>query len=92
MTILKGYIRTCISSEIAQVARMLTKTAERLLPCVKPRRVPQFRDEDLSHLCVQSRAAHAAWGGGMLEVHQKGHFMRRRTELCMRKRVRWCAA
>ena len=50
-----------ISSEITQVARMITKTAEELLLCVKPRRLPQFRDEDLSHLCAQGRAACAAW-------------------------------
>ena len=51
-----------ISSKITQVARMMTKTAEELLPCVTPGRLPQFQDEDLNHLCAQSCAARAAWG------------------------------
>ena len=43
-----------ISKEIEQVAGLLIDTAERVLPCVQPRRRTKWRDKVLSRLCVQS--------------------------------------
>ena len=50
-----------INSEIELVAGLLTDTAEKLLPCVQPRRKAKWKDDTLSQLCAQSRAARAAW-------------------------------
>ena len=50
-----------INIEIELVVGLLTDTAEKLLPCVQPRRKTKWKDDTLSRLCAQSRAARAAW-------------------------------
>ena len=50
-----------ISNEIEQVARLLIDTAEKILSCVQPRKKTKWKDDVLSHQCVQSQQAHATW-------------------------------
>ena len=50
-----------MSREIEFVAGLLIDAAEKLLPHVQPRRKTRWRDDTLSCLCTQSRAARAAW-------------------------------
>ena len=81
-----------MSREIELVAGLLTDAAEKLLPHVQPRRRARWRDDTLSCLCAQSRAARAAWkeagrpGEGPL-FDEKSRLRR-----AVRKRVRFCAA
>ena len=78
-----------MSCEIVLVAGLLTDAAEKLLPCVQPRRRTRWRDDTLSCLFAQSRAACVAWKGpseGPL-FEEKGRLHR-----AVRKRVRLCAA
>jgi len=81
-----------LDGEIALVAGMLVDAAERHLPLVHPRRPTRWRDDTLSCLCTQSRAARAAWkeAGCPLEgplYEEKGRLRR-----AVRRRVRFCAA
>lgn len=52
-----------LSREIEHVSGMITDAAEHLdlLPHMQPRRRTKWRDDTLSCLCAQSRAARAAW-------------------------------
>ena len=49
-----------MSSEIELVSELLTDAAEKLRPCVQTQRKARWRDDTLSHLCAQTRAACAA--------------------------------
>ena len=76
-----------VNSEIEQVTRLLT---EELLPCVQPKRKSRFRDDVLSRLCAQSRAARAAWRDA--GSPPDGPLSEEKNRMCraVRKRVRWC--
>jgi len=81
-----------LDGEIALVAGMLVDAAERHFPLVHPRRPTRWRDDTLSCLYTQSRAARAAWkeAGCPLEgplYEEKGRLRR-----AVRRRVRFCAA
>ena len=48
-----------MSRKIELVVELLTDAAEKLLPHVQPQRKAKWRDDTISRLCAQSRAAHA---------------------------------
>ena len=81
-----------LDEEIDLVVRMLVDAAEQQLPLVQPKRPRRWRDDTLSCLCAQSRAAHSAWkqagcpGEGPLFEEKSG--LRR----AVRRRVRFCTA
>ena len=50
-----------LDEEINLVVRMLVDAAERQLPLVQPKRPRKWRDNTLSCLCAQSRAARSTW-------------------------------
>ena len=80
-----------MSSEIELVSELLTDAAEKLLPCVQTQRKARWRDDTLSHLCAQTRAACAAQeagspGEGSL-FDEKG-----RLRTAVRKKSKFCAA
>ncbi len=81
-----------ISSEIERVAGILTEAAEELLPSVQPRKKSRFRDDTLSRLCAQSRAARAAWRAAGSPSEGPLSEEKNRLRRAVRKRVRWCAA
>ena len=81
-----------ISREIEQVAGILTEVAEKLLPCVQPRRRTRYKDDTLSHLCAQSHAARAAWRDAGSPSDGPLSEEKNRLRRAVRKRVRWCAA
>ena len=80
-----------LDEEIDLVARMLVDAAERQLSLVLPKRPRKWRDNTLSCLCAQSRAARSVWkqagcpGEGPL-FEEKSR-LRRAV-----RRVRFCAA
>ena len=49
-----------ISKEVEQKTQLLARSAEELIPSTKTKMKPKFRDDTLSHLCAQSRAAQGA--------------------------------
>ena len=81
-----------VNSEIEQVTRLLTEVAEELLPCIQPKRRSQFRDDVLSRLCAQSRAARAAWRDAGSPPDGPLSEEKNRMRRAVRRRVRWCAA
>lgn len=81
------------SGEIEQVASFLKETAERLLPCVQPRRKTKWRDNILSCLCAQSRQAHAAWKNAVSPMEGPLYDEENRLRRAVGSRItRWCAA
>ena len=81
-----------VNSEIEQVTRLLTEMTEELLPCVKPKRRSRFRDDVLSPLCAQSRAARAVWRDAGSPPDGPLSEEKNRMRRAVWKRVRWCAA
>ena len=81
-----------ISNKIEQVAGLLIDAAEKILPCVQPRRKTKWRDDILSHLCGQSRQASATWRNAGCPA--EGPLLEEKITLWkgVRKRVRWCVA
>ncbi len=61
-----------VNEEIDTVAGMLTGAAVRFLPHVQPRGKKRWRDDTLSHLCVQSRALEEH--GRRLAAPKKVHY------------------
>lgn len=83
---------TELNHDIDQVAGLLIDAADDFLPHVQSRRKRGWRDDTLTRLCAQSRAARAAWiGAGRPDegplFDEKGRLRR-----AVRKRVRFCAA
>ena len=81
-----------VDDEMRHVAWLLAEAAEKTLPQVQGRRTSMYRDNTLSCLCAQSRAAHKAWreagcpsDGPLYE--EKGQLRR-----AVRRKVRFCAA
>ena len=81
-----------VDDEMRHVAWLLAEAAEKTLPQVQGRRTSTYRDNMLSCLCAQSRAAHKAWreagcpsDGPLYE--EKGQLRR-----AVRRKVRFCAA
>ena len=81
-----------MSREIELVAGLLTDAAEKLLPHVQPRRKAKWRDDTLSHLCAQSRAARAAWKEAGRPGEGPLFDEKCRLHRAVRKRLRFCAA
>ena len=81
-----------VNSDIEGDYRLLTEVAEELLPCVQPKRRSRFRDNVLSRLCAQSRAARAAWRDAGSPPDGPLFEEKNRMRRAVRKRARWCAA
>ena len=81
-----------ISGEIEHVAGILTEVAEKLLPCIQPKKRTRYKDDTLSRLCAQSHAARAAWRGAGSPTDGPLSEEKNRLRRAVRKRVRWCAA
>ena len=81
-----------ISGEIEHVAGILTEVAEKLLPCVQPKKRTRYKDDTLSRLCAQSHAARAVWRGAGSPTDGPLSEEKNRLRRAVRKRVRWCAA
>lgn len=80
-----------LDEEIDLVVRMLVDAAERQLPLVQSKRPRKWRDNTLSCLCAQSRAARSAWK--QAGCPGEGQLLEKKSRLCraVRRRVRFCA-
>ena len=81
-----------MSREIELVVGLLTDAAEKLVPHVQPRRKAKWRDDTLSRLCAQSRAARVAWKEAGRPGEEPLFDENCRLRRAVRKRVRFCAA
>ena len=81
-----------LDHEISDVAKILVETAEKRLPLIRPRGQSHGRDDILSRLCTQSRAARAAWKEAGAPQEGPLYDEKGRLRRAVRQRVRYCAA
>ena len=81
-----------LDAHIKHVATLMVEAAEETLPVVQPRRKVRMKDDVLSRLCAQSRAAWRVWkeAGSPREglLFEQKNKLRREV----RRRVHYCAA
>ena len=81
-----------LDAHIKHLATLMVEAAEETLPVVQPRRKARMKDDVLSRLCAQSRAAWRVWkeAGSPWEGLLFEQMNKLRREV--RKRVHYCAA
>ena len=81
-----------VDDEMRHVAWLLAEAAEKTLPQVQGRRTSMYRDNTLSCLCAQSRAAHKAWREAGCPSDGPLYEEKGRLRRAVRRKVRFCAA
>ena len=81
-----------LDHEISDVAKILVEIAEKRLPLIRPRGHSHWKDDILSRLCAQSRAARASWKEACAPQEGPLYDEKGRLRRAVRQRVRYCAA
>ena len=81
-----------LDHKISDVVKILVEIAEKRLPLIRPRRQSHWKDDILSRLCAQNRAACAAWKEAGTPQEGPLYDEKGRLRRAVRQRVRYCAA